>query len=213
MCMLGGMKKPTEATDAEATGNPVIPEPKPPQKRMIQRLTLDYSTREDRLQIRAIDAEGKVLVLWLTQRLCNMLVKAVIGILDQTVPPQSQVGTNAPRSVPVPTQKGASQYLEQTRADLTKVPSPTVQVPNESEDVEDVLIDSIQLKRSRQTYLLNLDWGVDAVALPMVEPELRQFMRAMHNRYRSAGWPMSGLWPDWFSDTAHQTYVESSLIN
>lgn len=187
-------------------------EARPP--RHIQRLTLDYSSYEDRIQIRGVDQDEKVIVLWLTQRLCTMLVRAVLKVLNETVvaTPPGKAGSAKVKS-PQPEQAAAIQYLEQTKAELTKAPSPTVVMPRQQAQVPDALVDAIQLRRLRQIYIVNFNCGGEEIALPMHEPELRQFMRGLHNRYKAADWPIEGLWPDWFSESAHATYLSGNQIN
>src|SRR5512139_3708548 len=100
--------------------------------RRIVRLTLVYSTYEDRLQWRVVDGEGVTLRLWLTQRLCNMLVKAVLNVLDKTVEPaplpaeQANVPVSSPHGAALPQAKNQTHYWEQTMADMAKAPAQAV---------------------------------------------------------------------------------------
>ena len=49
----------------------------------LQRMTLTYVAAEDRMRLVGVVKDGDVILLWLTQRLCNQMVRTLTDLLEK----------------------------------------------------------------------------------------------------------------------------------
>lgn len=154
----------------------------------ISKITVTYDETEDRLRLAYQDAEGQSKGLWLTQRLVNRLVGALLASLGAG----ADIG-NAEAAL-------RAWELSAARARLGK------DVPVESPPAEQHhLVRAVDISHSGNGIRLVFR-GIDAqVAALGIEDEtvLRQWLDILHQQYRRADWPMGGLWPAWFKAADH----------
>ncbi len=176
--------------------------------RRIARLTVSYDAREDRLRFTAIDHDNFPLVLWLTRRLADRMVGALVSALDKTV--EKEV-TQAARAAPAATAVPAAQLWQQTEADLRMKKSRPVVAPTDIS--EEGLIESVRLRVRDKRYQLELDWATGNAGLAMDQVYLRQLLRILYRHYQQCEWLRDGVWPDWFADDAYRTLIGTNQVN
>lgn len=180
----------------------------------VKKLTLLYDPREDRLRLSATDTDGQVIGAWMTQRMSNLLVRSLIGCLDDMVESQPDVITGSK-----PATKPATQLLRQTQADLEKsradrrnAPPVRVREPL-APATADAVIERVRMRRVESTYILDLSWRDGGISLPGDQTWLRQFLRVLYKNYRAGDWPVEQIWPNWFGDGAHRAVLGAHQIN
>lgn len=185
---------------------------------VIQKFTLGYDKVQDRISLTARGPGEEVILLWLTQRLLNRLVQALIRCLDQELEAAVSVGSvvesdtgqqraalAAPQSKNTARERIIPQLhaMEQSAAQSVHKPERPVQAPA---PVEGFLLTTLQLTHVPKGYLIVCQWADDGAArLVMDNIQLRQFMGMLYRVVVSADWPHQS-WPAWFS---HEFTLES----
>ena len=152
----------------------------------IHKFSLSYDTAEDRLAWDAEDHDGGAIRMWLTQRLCQALVKAMVPMIVQSGPPPHGGGT-------------AVQSWEQAAAmaALGKVPPVRPQPQSPAG-----LVGRVDIKPGPDKKVLTFHFGAEQTCAIGVElPQLRQTLAVIHGLYVAAGWPLD-FWPAWIADPA-----------
>lgn len=152
---------------------------------VIQKISQHYNQEQDRIGQTAQNAEGRVLLLWLTQRLVNLLVGTLSSWLEDDLQTssadQSAFKLNA---------------WEQSSAEAQMKPD----LPLDPAAAQaEALVNTINLARSPNGYDLTFRWGAAGVAhLTLTATELRQWLGILHHLFDIAEWPKQA-WPEWFS--------------
>lgn len=168
----------------------------------IEKITLAYDEREDRLRLAVQDAQGQSLALWLTQRLANRLARALVNRLD--------AGLDAPTLKHQAEARAVLQGWEQAAAQAQFAPCEPVR---NAEDMPHGLIDSIDIGERGAATQLVLRWpGGHAATLVLAAVPLRQWLGMLHQQYAQAGWPGDGVWPAWLAEPA-QAEAPPSAVN
>jgi hypothetical protein len=170
--------------------------------RQINRLTLSYDPREDRLRLSAIDSDEQPLVLWLTQRLGNLLVPMLVKSLESDI----ELPADAPAAA-----RPVAQVLAQTQAELSIRKSPAV-APDPGTSERGLLL-GVRVRRNRKTFLLELNWAEGDIALPASGDWLRQFLRIIYNNYRVARWQTQMIFPVWFNTDQQRKLIGENAYN
>lgn len=147
---------------------------------MLQRLTTEFVDVEDRLRLSGQDADGRVQVLWLTQRLLNRLCPALCQMLER-----AGKGPHA----------GLLQGFEQEAARARHEPQEPVQVP---EQADSWLVQAVDVTPTADGYLLRFRGTQEGQQASVLLPDtpLRQWLAIVLEHYRRAGWPGAD-WPEW----------------
>ena len=151
---------------------------------LLQRLTTVYIPTEDRIRISAEDNKGRVVVLWLTQRLLKRLVPALVEWHEERM--GNSIGAD----------------VRQSFAQISAVSCLAPQPPVDSEaSIDAGAIESIDIKR-----------GVDGVRLvfktcrfepaevALGELMLRQWLDIVYRICVMAEWT-SIPWPSWLQES------------
>lgn len=176
------------------------PDPSPA---LIQKLTVSYDEREDRLLLAAQCADGEAQGLWLTQRLTRPLVKVLLSRLDDAVSADTARVREDHRSV--------MQAWEQSAAAIHQEhPEPVTVSPED----EHGLIDTVNVVcLANGDFQLVFHWPQgNALSFPVSSTAMRQWLGILHQQYRRADWPVAGVWPAWF-DTAQNTAKQPVVIH
>lgn len=164
------------------------------------RITGSYDELEDRLKLAILDQDQNPLALWLTQRMANRLIKALVKLLDKQVTPEA-----------APKQRQSVQYFQQASAEMTMSPSQPVEAPP---DTLLGIITTINIKHGDDKVVIEFVCGEDeGVNLPMAMTPLRQIMRVFYRLYEKAEWHRDDVWPEWFQDDAHQEVLSPNQVN
>lgn len=157
----------------------------------IKTITTTYNQDEDRLHFAVVDGNGEHRVLWLTRRLAERLVLALIQGLVTPVPedgPAQDPQAAAAQSL-------AAQEYAQLEARISQKQLPPVEPGPEAPQG---LVHEITLK--------NADQGVRAIEfhchgqgpceLWLNSKELRQWLNVVRAAFGAAQW-RDDVWPDW----------------
>jgi hypothetical protein len=175
----------------------------------ISQITTTYDAKQDRLRLEVADDSGRHVVLWLTRRLADRVVTALINILESDGQLVKSRGAQPNRGKP----DAVEQLMQQAAADLKFRPA-AAQAPIAPS--EEHLLTAISLRGQGKSLALDFRWGQradeDAGASMMIgRVRLRQWLRIMHRVYVKSGWPV-GHWPQWIrDDAASQLLSENSL--
>jgi hypothetical protein len=159
----------------------------------LQRLTTQYVDIEDRVRVSGEDADGRIVVMWMSQRLLNRLVPAVCKMLRS------------------PGQDERAELLnsfEQQAAQAQLTPQEPVRP-----DAGSVawLVTRVDLApASHGTRLAFHGSGGEQAAVMMPELALRQWLSILRDHYRAAEWP-AGAWPAW-ADKAVQATPQAGAV-
>lgn len=153
----------------------------------ITRVTVVYDPEEDRL---ALDVENQHQVrrrLWLTRRLLDQLIPALLQPLGHSTATVEQ-----PTNAPAPPE--ARQVYAQLAARLQHKPAQPVSPPEGPATlVQEVLVARRQNGPWRLTFRRQ---GAEPAELALPDAALRQWLEALHRNYLKAGWG-NAIWPDW----------------
>ena len=157
---------------------------------MIQatKLSQIYDGAEDRILLIGEDAEAAACRLWLTQRMANQIVQALVSWLSR----QSSAQFSPSDAVTV-------QAWEQAAAIGQYVSASPVQWPSDRPTtLREGLVQATDLQRAGENFRLVFHIKDDGpVAFPFSAIELRQWLSIIYGLYKNAGWPLE-VWPAWF---------------
>ena len=150
----------------------------------LQRVTTVYNNHEDRIQISAEDAKGRVVVLWLTQRLLKRLLPALIEWYEE-----KSAGNRIGSEIRL--------NFEQVSAVSRLKPQPPVASET---SIDAGVIESIDIKRGADgVRLVFKTQRFEPAELSFGDVALRQWLDIVYRVYLSAEW--TGVqWPDWLQD-------------
>lgn len=157
--------------------------------RVLQRVTTEFVEAEDRLRLAGATADGQV-VLWLTRRLLERLLPALLKWLEGAAPAVSAS----------PSVREFQQQWAQASAMAALQPVAAVAVATDAV-VLSGLVTSVRVAVSASAVSLTLKdeaQGLEAV-LPMTAANLRQWLQVVLRQYVRAEWPLE-LWPAWLRE-------------
>jgi hypothetical protein len=152
---------------------------------VIHKITQRYDPEQDRIGLTAQNDEGRVLLLWLTQRLANRLVGKLASWLDEDV-----------KTVTSGQSMFSLHAWEQSSAEAQLKPGRPV---DPAAAQSEALVTTVDLARGPSGYTLTFKWGSAGAARVRLNPtELRQTLIILHRLFDTAGWPKHA-WPEWFA--------------
>ena len=143
-----------------------------------------YDQQEDRILLVAETIDGGRIRFWLTQRLANRLVEALVNLFENT----DGRGVQAEHQSKV-------QSWEQAVAVAQHQPQEPVVA---QADKPDSLIHTVNIEARGQAYILTLAGTYDSAVMSLNSVELRQWFSGLHSHYVAAAWPQ-GMWPAWIT--------------
>ena len=152
----------------------------------IHKFSLCYDAAEDRIAWDAEAQDGSTTRMWLTQRLCQAVVKAIVPMVVQTAPPELAKGGET-----------AVQSWEQAAAmaEFGKVP-PVRPRPQSLAG----LVRTVNIRPEGEKVILTFEFGAPVpCAIGINTPQIRQTLSVIHGLYVAAGWP-TDFWPAWIAD-------------
>lgn len=166
----------------------------------IHKFSLSYDAAEDRIAWDAEYKDGSTTRMWLTQRLCQAVVKAIVPMVAQTGPQPASTSGEA-----------AVQSWEQAAAmaDFGKVapvrPQPQTVVG---------LVKTVNIAPAQDKVILTMDFGAPGPCVIGINvPQIRQTLSVIHGLYVAAGWPVD-FWPAWITDPAGAVAaVRTDIVN
>jgi hypothetical protein len=149
----------------------------------LQRVTTEYVPVEDRIRISGETADGATIVLWLTQRLLNLLVPRLTGGLERLDSASDAL----------------LQEFAQQAAEASLPPQPAVEATAPAASWR---VDSVDILSGAEGAALTFrseDGG--AARLSMATEHLRQWLGILRRQYGAAGWT-DRIWPDWMDEAS-----------
>ena len=160
----------------------------------IQRVTIAYLELEDRIRLTGETKDGKILGLWLTQRLMLRLLPHVFTWLEQQTPTISAPSPENSSQASTMIQSFAQQEARQV---LKKQPSSPVPI---SEKTSLLLVKTLDL--SSRAGKLIITFGLadgSKTRLSLSASQLRQWLTIVNRNWMKANWPRT-TWPNWMED-------------
>ena len=162
------------------------------------KLSQVYDGVEDRILLLSEDGERAVCRLWLTQRMTNKVVLALVKWLGEQsanqlpqVPPETAQSWNQAAAV--------SQFIPSAPVEVSAPASPAPS-PAKASSAAEGLVRSVDVQRSGESYMLIFHLGAEpTLASPFSAVELRQWLSILHGLYQTAGWSMD-VWPSWMDN-------------
>lgn len=150
----------------------------------IHKFSLAYDTAQDRIAWDAEAVDGAATRLWLTQRLCKAVVKALTPMIQTSATPQHQA---------------AVQSWEQAAAVAALGQTPAVKV---SDETPSGLVGAVHLTPAGSSITVAFDFAAgQSLSIVMTPVALRQTLAVLHRLHVSAGWP-TDEWPAWLAAPA-----------
>jgi hypothetical protein len=155
----------------------------------VRRFTTRFDPEQDRIKLLIEHAAGDVKVAWMTRRLLNRVVSA---LLDRLRNAPTLAAADEPRAAI------AAQRFTQAAAVSEITPQKAVTVPEgDAQPHEEVLITRVDIQYGREDLLLVLREGSELVlSLPFSEQGLRQWLDVVYVQYQQGEWS-EPFWPDW----------------
>lgn len=163
------------------------------------KLSLVYDGVEDRILLLSEDADGAICRLWLTRRMTNRVVLALVKWLGEQS--ASQLPQVPPATAQTWNQAAAvSQFIPSAPVDVA-ISSPSAAAADAPASVAaEGLVRSVDVQRSGDSYMLIFHLGPEpTLASPFSAVELRQWLSILHGLYQTAGWSMEA-WPSWMEN-------------
>ena len=160
-----------------------------PKAMRIKSITTDYDQDEDRIFLAVVDAANNRCKLWLTRRLTERLVSALVNGLD--IPSEDQVLPEATIQ--------AAQIYAQLEARISQRPAARVVV---EESATQGLVHQIKIKtadndvRVIEFYCKSVEKSADPVELVLTPAELRQWLEVLRATPAKSQW-REDIWPEW----------------
>lgn len=150
----------------------------------LHRVTTEYVPVEDRIRLSGETADDRTFVLWLTQRLLNLLVPQLTRWLEHHDAAAS----------------GADLFQEfaQQAAESSLTAEPAVQAAAPASAWCVVTVD-IATGPDGATLVFKSEGEIELVALPLTAMALRQWLAILRGQYLAAAWPTTA-WPAWMNE-------------
>lgn len=167
----------------------------------IDRFTTAYDAREDRIRILVALSSGDIQKLWLTRRLLDRLVQALVKKLEAVVSENST-------TVSASSTEAVQRFTQAAAIDAFEKQKPVTSSSDEGAQASTaLLVTKISLRWSRSR--IEIDLKVDdeiGQTLAFNEKTLRQWMGIVHSQYKIAKWS-DDIWPSWM-----QRHPDSDVI-
>ena len=148
----------------------------------LERITVVYSEDQDRIAINAAVRDGGIARLWLTQRLANRLIPALINLIK----PRHEDPTYVDIMAGVAQQRAVARQEPQTPVKVTE--------PN-----HEWLINKIDLQMPPSgTVIIFYDASGQSARVIFQGDLLRQWLSILQRAYTGAEWRGTD-WPDWMT--------------
>lgn len=153
----------------------------------IHKISQRYNQREDRIETAIQNESGKIIRLWLTQRLANRMV----AVLVKWLPEMQELSTvEVAAKVAEPSSKTSEKAANPSTQKQSEQPSKDQSVDFNTPGEEGLLL-SVDMSQQQKDYLLTFKWGVTGVAsIKMGIEQLNSFIEGLIQLYRAAQWDL-----------------------
>lgn len=165
---------------------------------ILEKMTLTYVAAEDRMRLAGIAKDGDAITLWLTQRLCNQVVRTLTGCLEKLAEARGTLAKDAVLS------------LQQTaaRQNLPALPPVTA-----GPEATQALVRAIEVRQNGKRFVLGFKSGKAACAeIAFGGPGVYHWLWVLNGRYVKAGWALQS-WPDWFEGPSSKSPAVATVLH
>ena len=136
-------------------------------------MTQRYDSLEDRIQVNLQDVDGRIICLWLTLRLANMMLNVLFKWADEL-----EADIQLQKKYPMDAK--STEIISDVKSSAAK---------------EEALLTTIDFSHGDRGYALTFKWGVTGVArITLQAKELRHYLEGFSRLYDIAKWPKTA-WP------------------
>lgn len=164
----------------------------------LEKLTLSYVNREDRIRLDGETKQQEVVTLWLTQRLANRLIPVISDWLQKQV----SSGSHADE---------VQQYQQEVVREQKKAQAEVTAVEQEK-SIAEWLIYAVDVGHSEKSLSLRFRGYEEEqkATLRLANDDMRQWFEILYRMYRAAGW-QSDAWPVWMAHMSAEVPEERVL--
>jgi hypothetical protein len=163
----------------------------------LQRITLTYVPAEDRMRLAGGVKNGDVILLWLTQRLCNQMVRTLAALLEKLAEGRGVLAKDAVLSFQQSASRAEQPPLPPVTAGTEAIPS---------------LVRGIGVRQHGKRFTLAFNFGSDCAEIAFSVQGMHRWLSVLHGRYVKAGWAMQ-CWPEWFQGSGPKDAAETTLLH
>ena len=166
----------------------------------LERITVKYVEREDRIRLAGQTPEGEAVIVWITRRLLDRLLPALTERVESALKMERK---DAPRAT-------AMLRFAQQAARTQSTPQTPVRAGNAAAQW---LAHSVDVSFAPQRVRLSLQ-GEEArrVDITLDHDMLRQLLNILYDLYGRANWP-TDAWPNWMRPVRIQKAHEGRQIH
>ncbi|CAN7709752.1 hypothetical protein LJR289_005813 [Pseudoduganella sp. LjRoot289] len=162
----------------------------------LQRITTEYLLAEDRVRLSGVDEAGQPVLIWLTLRMLQRMVPALLRRLE--VP-----GAQQPHAEVI-------QGFAQQAARAAQQPQQRVQPGLDSPAWVAVSVDVAFTPQAAKLTLRGPQQECASVILEM-QP-LRQWLNILYQAYGTAEWPLA-VWPAWLREDGQPVMAPGAVLH
>jgi len=156
----------------------------------ISRFTSEFVDLEDRVRLSSEVVDGRVVSVWLTQRLLNRLVPHLAGLLEKET-------QNTPRGEVLQAfaqQAAVTSHAQQATGQAGVIPALST---------EQWLVRAVDVNAGGEAVALKFrgESVKQEVDVAMSQVQLRQWLGILRSQYVKAGWDVTS-WPDWLGESS-----------
>ena len=161
----------------------------------ISTITTRYDATEDRILLAVADADDNQASLWLTRRLTERLIPALVENVQQQIALPSAAKTEGKGEV-----LAAANVYAQLQARISKKPAPAVVLQPAAPQhlINEIGVRSVGIG-ARLLEFRCVDQQVTTLTLSLTEQ--RQWLESLQKACTKANWALT-VWPDWLSPSA-----------
>lgn len=165
----------------------------------LKRITTEYLALEDRVRLTGEVREGKLVVLWLTQRLLQRLLPVLLRWLE----PQGADSLRAEMVFNFAQQAGHTEPMMPGLTRQTDTPEPVNLAPLQPlADSISIVVESVDVEQSDEAIrLLFKSESGNLAEFGFKAHSLRLWLGILHRAYCHAQWPLDA-WPTWLREGA-----------
>jgi hypothetical protein len=165
---------------------------------ILEKMTLTYVAAEDRMRLAGIAKDGNAVTLWLTQRLCNQVVRTLTGCLEKLAEARGRLAKDAVLS------------LQQTAA---RQNLPALSPVTTGPEATQALVRAIEVRQNGKRFVLAFKFGKAARAeIAFGGPGVYHWLWVLNGRYVKAGWALQS-WPDWFEGPGSKSPAGATVLH
>lgn len=163
----------------------------------LSKISLTYSSVEDRMRMAGEVAQAEPVAVWLTQRICRLLVPQLVRFVEKSSP------------LPPGSDRALLLSFQQSAAVMNNDVTEPVR---ESEVASPALVERVDLN-FHQTLVVLTFWLTpeQTARLALTVEQTFQWLDILYRQYCLAEWPLEA-WPEWLADAPAASAAPESRV-